>query len=165
MNRLAKVAIAAAGLVACHGQTPAPKADQISFVADGSVLYREDASGRTPLLALDSATAPAGVLIAPSQWSPAPGSTFGVAARTFRHVVASSQHDFVAWETNGAVHDLLGVIRSDGSKLDVLDFYFDSSADSLKWSADGKQLKAFYTPPSGIAEVRVYDAAAGKRVK
>ncbi|MHB8839759.1 MAG: hypothetical protein ACYC7F_12515 [Gemmatimonadaceae bacterium] len=143
---------------------PQPQPQLITFVADGSIVYRQDANGRRALLALDSATAPAGAAIVPRQWTPAPGSTFSVAAARFRRVVASPLVDWVAFETAGT-HELVGVVPTGGGALTVLDFYFDSSADSLRWAPTGRYLTAFYTPPSGTAEVRVYDATLGKRIR
>ncbi|MHB0962298.1 MAG: hypothetical protein ACYC5V_03695 [Gemmatimonadaceae bacterium] len=100
----------------------------------------------------------------PRLWTPAPGSTFSVAATRFRHVVPSPLVDWVAFETAGT-HELVGVVPAAGGALKVLDFYFDSSADSLQWAPTGRFLTAFYTPPSGTAEVRVYDATLGKRIR
>ena len=145
-------------------ETPPPTAQPPKFSAEGSVLYRDDERGRVALLALDSATAPQGAVIAPSMWSPQPGSTFGVAAKTFRHTAVSPDARWVAWESAGAVHDLLGVVPGAGGKLTVLDFYFDSGADSLRWTSN-TQLSAYYMPPSGQSEVRVYDAVSGKRIR
>jgi hypothetical protein len=148
----------------CRHQSPAPQAQAITFVTDGSTVYRQDGNGRRALLTLDSASAPAGAAIVPRQWTPAPGSTFSVAATRFRHVVPSPLVDWVAFETAGT-HELLGIVPAAGGALKVLDFYFDSSADSLRWAPSGRYLTAFYLPPSGTAEVRVYDATLGKRIR
>jgi hypothetical protein len=148
----------------CIHKSPMAQPQQVTFVVDKGVLYRQDFSGRKALLALDAATAPAGAAIVPKQWTPAPGSTFSVAATSFRRVVPSPLSDWVAFETAGT-HELVGVVPANGGPLTVLDFYFDSSADSLKWAPTGRNLTAFYTPPSGVAEVRVYDATLGKRIK
>jgi hypothetical protein len=149
---------------ACRHTSPETQPRRVEFVAEGSLLYRQDSSGRRALLALDSAGAPAGAAIVPRQWTPAPGSTFSVAATRFRHVVPSPLMDWVAFETAGT-HELVGIVPAKGGPLQVLDFYFDSSADSLKWAATGRYLTAFYTPPSGVGEVRVYDATLGKRIR
>ena len=148
-------------LAGCHNRQAAPT--PTTFVAERGVLYRVDSTGKTPILALDSATAPPSVPIAPATWTPQPGSTFGVAAKSFLHLAASPSSDWVGWETHGAVHDLIGVTPAKGGTYKVLDFYFDSAADSLKWV--GKYLNAYYMPPSGVAEVRVYDPVTGKRLK
>jgi hypothetical protein len=148
----------------CRYQAPAPQPPRVTFVVEGGTVFRRDAGGRRALLALDSAAAPAGTAIVPRQWTPAPGSTFSVAATSFRHVVPSPRADWVAIETAGT-HELVGVVPAAGGALTVLDFYFDSSADSLRWAPTGALLTAYYTPPSGAAEVRVYDATRGKRVK
>lgn len=161
-----KLLIALALLVCsgCRHKTPGAQPRPITFAAEGRVLYRHDGSGRTALLALDSATAPAGAAIVPSRWTPAPGSTFSVAATSFRRVEPSPLSDWVAFETAGT-HELVGIVPANGGPLKVLDFYFDSSADSLQWAPAGRYLTAFYTPPSGVAEARVYDATLGKRIK
>ena len=148
----------------CRPKAPEPQPGRIEFVAEGSVVYRQDGSARRALLALDSATAPTGAAIVPRQWTPAPGSTFSVAATRFRHVVPSPSMDWVAFETGGT-HELVGIVPANGGALHVLDFYFDSSADSLKWAATGRYLTAFYLPPSGVREVRVYDATLLKRIR
>lgn len=148
----------------CRHTPPRAQAQPVSFVVEGGTVYRQDGSGRRALLALDAAAAPAGAAIVPRQWTPAPGSTFSVAATRFRHVVPSPLVDWVAFETAGT-HELVGVVPATGGALKVLDFYFDSSADSLQWAPSGRYLTAFYTPPSGTAEVRVYDATLGKRIK
>lgn len=148
----------------CRHKAPGAQPRPITFVADGSTVYREEANGRRAVLTLDSATAPAGAAIVPRQWTPAQGSTFSVAATRFRRVVPSPRMDWVAFETAGT-HELIGVVPAAGGALTVLDFYFDSSADSLRWAPTGRFLTAFYTPPSGTAEVRVYDATLGKRIK
>jgi hypothetical protein len=147
----------------CRYQSPAAQPQPVAFVTEGSTVYRQDGSGRRAVLSLDSAAAPAGAAIVPREWSPAQGSTFSVAATRFRHVVPSPRADWVAFET-AATHELVGVVPATGGALKVLDFYFDSSADSLRWTPSGL-LTAFYTPPSGTAEMRVYDAALGKRIK
>lgn len=149
--------------VGCRHQSPAAKPQPITFVTEGNTVYRQDEAGRRAVLTLDSAAAPSGTAIVPRQWSPAQGSTFSVAATRFRHVLPSPRADWVAFETAGT-HELVGVVPAAGGALKVLDFYFDSSADSLRWSSGGL-LTAFYMPPSGTAEVRVYDATLGKRVK
>ncbi len=148
----------------CRHQPPQSQPQPVAFVTEGSTVYRQDGSGRRALLTLDSAAAPAGAAIVPRQWTPAPGSTFSVAATRFRHVLASPLVDWVAFETAGT-HELVGVVPAAGGALAVLDFYFDSSADSLRWAPSGRYLTAFYTPPSGTAEVRVYDATLGKRIR
>jgi hypothetical protein len=148
----------------CRHKAPEARAQSLSFVTEGNIVYRLDGSGRRAVLSLDSAAAPAGTAIVPRQWSPAQGSTFSVAATRYRHVVPSPIVDWVAFETAGT-HELVGVVPANGGALKVLDFYFDSSADSLRWAPSGRYLTAFYTPPSGIAEVRVYDATLGKRVR
>ncbi|MHB1095289.1 MAG: hypothetical protein ACYC3F_03875 [Gemmatimonadaceae bacterium] len=148
----------------CRHTSAAPQPTPVTFVTDGSTVYRQDANGRRALLALDSAAAPVGAAIVPRQWTPAPGSTFSVAATRFRRVVPSPLVDWVAFETAGT-HELVGVVPATGGALKVLDFYFDSSADSLQWAPTGRYLTAFYTPPSGTAEVRVYDATLGKRIR
>lgn len=149
---------------ACRHSPPDTRTSHVEFIADGGLLIRRDDGGRRALLALDSATAPAGALIAPRRWSPAQGSTFNVAATRFRHVAPSPRADWVAFETEGT-HELVGVVAATGRSMHVLDFFFDSSADSLRWASAGRYLTAYYTPPSGVSEVRVYDAATGKRVK
>ena len=131
----------------------------------GRVLYRDDGGVRTPLLALDSAHAPRNVAVAPAQWQPAPGSVFGVSATSFRHIAPAPRADRVAWETAGAVHDLLGVVPASGGDIVVLDFYFDSSARELSWAPNGRYLAAIYDSPSGVAELRVYDVVAAKRLE
>lgn len=148
----------------CRHTTPLPQSRPITFVAEGGTVFRVEANGRRAVLALDSSTAPAGTAIVPRQWTPAQGSTFSVAATRFRRVVPSPRMDWVAFETAGT-HELVGVIPAAGGALKVLDFYFDSSADSLRWAPTGRYLTAFYMPPSGTAEVRVYDAALGTRIK
>jgi hypothetical protein len=148
----------------CRHKAPEAQPQPVSFVTEGGTVYRQDGSGRRALLSLDSAAASAGVAIVPRQWTPAPGSTFSVAATRFRHVVPSPLVDWVAFETAGT-HELVGVVPAAGGALKVLDFYFDSSADSLQWAPSGRYLTAFYTPPSGTAEVRVYDATQGKRIR
>ena len=148
----------------CGHQPPQSQPQPVSFVTEGSTVYRQDGANRRALLTLDSAAAPTGAAIVPRQWTPAPGSTFSVAATRFRHVLASPLVDWVAFETAGT-HELVGVVPAAGGALKVLDFYFDSSADSLRWAPSGRYLTAFYTPPSGIAEVRVYDATLGKRIR
>jgi hypothetical protein len=136
----------------------------VTFVAEGATIYRQDGSGRLALVTLDSAAAPAGAAIVPRQWSPAQGSTFSVAASRFRHVAPSPLADWVAFESAGT-HELIGVVPASGGALKVLDFYFDSSADSLRWAPGGRYLTSFYTPPSGTPEARVYDAVLGRRIK
>jgi len=152
----------------CRYTAPAaqaqPQGQRVTFFADGGTLYRQDGTGRKALVALDSATAPAGAAVVPRQWTPAPGSTFSVAATRYRHVMPSPLSDWVAFETGGT-HELVGVVPATGGPLKVLDFYFDSSADSLRWAPTGRYLTAFYMPPSGVAEARVYDATLGKRIK
>lgn len=128
------------------------------------MLYRVDAAGRLPILALDSATAPGGVAVAPSTWTPAPGSTFGVAAKQFRLVAPAPAADWVAWESAGAVHDLLGLVPGHGGNIVVLDFFFDSSAGELLWAPAGRYLAALYEPPSGYPELRLYDAQTGTKL-
>lgn len=149
---------------ACQRRAPAVQPGRVEIYAEGSVIYRRDDSGRRALLALDSAAAPAGAAIVPPLWTPAPGSTFSVAATRFRHVLPSPLLDWVAFETAGT-HELVGIVPAKGGALQVLDFYFDSSADSLKWAATGRYLTAFYVAPSGVAEARVYDATLGKRIR
>jgi len=148
----------------CRPTPPRAQPQPLSFVVEGGTIYRQDRSERRALLTLDSAAAPSGAAIVPRQWSPAQGSTFSVAATRYRHVVPSPLADWVAFETAGT-HELVGVVPAAGGALKVLDFYFDSSADSLQWAPSGRYLSAFYTPPSGTAEVRVYDATLGKRIK
>jgi hypothetical protein len=157
------IAIALLMGVGCRHQIPQAKPQPITFVTEGATVYRQDETGRHAVLSLDSAAAPTGAAIVPREWSPAPGSTFSVAATRFRHVVPSPSADWVAFETAGT-HELVGVVPATGGALTVLDFYFDSSADSLRWTPSGL-LTAFYTPPSGTAEVRMYDATLGKRIK
>lgn len=149
--------------VGCRHQSPEAKPQPVTFATEGGTVYRQDGAGHRAVLALDSAAAPAGTAIVPKRWSPAQGSTFSVASTRFRHVLPSPRGDWVAFETAGT-HELVGVVPAAGGALTILDFYFDSSADSLRWTPSGL-LTAFYTPPSGTAEVRVYDAILGKRVK
>lgn len=158
------LALALLGATACRHAAPPAQPHPATFVADGSTIYRNDSGGRRALVSLDSAAAPAGTALVPRTWTPAPGSTFNVAATRFRHIAPSPRADWVAFET-AATHELVGVVPAAGGALKVLDFYFDSSADSLRWEPAGRLLTAFYTPPSGVAEVRVYDAVLGKRVK
>ena len=127
------------------------------------MLYRYDHELRTPLLALDSGLARAGVPVVPAQWEAAPGSVFRVRATAFRHVVGAPAGDWVAWETMGT-HELLGVVPGQGGDVVVVDFYFDSSARELLWAPAGRFLAAFYTPPGGYAELRVYEARTGTRL-
>lgn len=164
VNRGPLVALALLVCSGCLHKAPAPQSHAATFVSERGVLYRQDDTGRSALLALDSATAPAGAAVVPSKWTPSPGSTFSVAATRFRHIAPSPLGDWVAFETAGT-HELVGIVPANGGALKVLDFYFDSSADSLKWAPAGRYLTAFYTPPSGVAEVRVYDATLGKRIK
>ncbi|MBW7933947.1 MAG: hypothetical protein H3C62_10120 [Gemmatimonadaceae bacterium] len=164
MNSRLLVVLALLATTGCRHKAPEAQPQPVAFVADGGTIYRQDSSGRRALLALDSATAPAGAAIVPREWTPAPGSTFSVAAARFRHVVPSPSADWVAFETAGT-HELVGVVPANGGLLKVLDFYFDSSADSVVWQPNGRYLNAFYTPPSGTPEVRVYDVTLGKRIK
>ena len=159
-----RLLIALALMIGPGCRMKSPQAQPVTFVAEGSTVYRLDGSGRRALLSLDSAAARVGAAIVPRQWSPAPGSTFSVATTRFRHVVPSPRVDWVAFETAGT-HELVGVVPATGGALTVLDFFFDSSADSLQWAPAGRFLSAFYTPPSGTAEVRVYDVTLGKRVQ
>lgn len=164
MNTRLLIALALLLGIGCRHPLPGPQPQPVTFVAAGSSVYRQDANGRHALLALDSSAAPAGAAIVPRYWTPAPGSTFSVAATRFRRVVPSPVMDWVAFETAGT-HELVGLVPAAGGALTVLDFYFDSSADSLQWAPNGRYLTAFYMPPSGTAEVRVYDAKLGKRIK
>lgn len=164
MNTRLLIALALLLGSGCRPKAPAPQPQPLTCFAEGSTVYCQDVSGRRALLTLDSAAAPAGAAIVPRQWTPAPGSTFSVAATRFRRVVPSPLVDWVAFETAGT-HELVGVVPATGGAFKVLDFYFDSSADSLQWEPSGRYLTAFYTPPSGTAEVRVYDAARGKRIR
>lgn len=136
---------------------------EVAFEVREGRLIRSDGDGDRALLALDSA-APAGVPVVPASWQPAPGSTFGIRATSFRHAVASPGGRWVAWEA-GSTHDLVGVVPADGGPVTVLDFYFDSSAEELIWAPGGRYLAARYLPPSGMQEVRVYDAHAGTRLR
>ena len=115
----------------CRHKSPEPQPQPITFVTEGSTVYRQDGNGRRALLALDSSAAAAGAAIVPREWTPAPGSTFSVPATSFRRVVPSPRVDWVAFETAGT-HELVGVVLAAGGALKVLDFYFDSSADSLQ---------------------------------
>ena len=164
MNTRLLIALALLLGSGCRHTSATPQPTSVTFVTDGSTVYRQDANGRRALVTLDSAAAPSGAAIVPRQWTPAPGSTFSVAATRFRRVVPSPLVDWVAFETAGT-HELVGVVPAAGGALKVLDFYFDSSADSLQWAPTGRYLTAFYTPPSGTAEVRVYDATLGKRIR
>ncbi|HKK27470.1 MAG TPA: hypothetical protein VKB18_05280 [Gemmatimonadota bacterium] len=137
---------------------------QATFSVEAGVLVRREGGKSRPLLALDSAEAPAGVPVVPGTWKPAPGSSFGVEASSFRHVAPSPDGAWVAWETDG-VHELLGVVPADGGRPAVLDFFFDSHASELTWAAGGPYLAARYLPPSGREELRVYDAARGARLQ
>lgn len=144
-----------------------PKASdrqEVRFAARRGLLYREADGTELPLLALDSAGAPSGVPVVPGSWEPASGSRFSVEADGFRHVVPSPEGRWVAWETE-SVHDLLGVVPADGGSPRVLDFYFDSSARELTWAPGGRFLASTYLPPSGLEELRVYDAEAGTRLR
>lgn len=137
---------------------------EVRFVVRQGILYRQGAEGERPLLALDSAAAPSGVPVVPGYWEPGPRSGFRVDAEDLRHVVPSPERRWVAWETE-SVHDLVGVVPADGGSLTVLDFYFDSSARQLTWAPGGRFLASFYLPPSGLEELRVYDAEAGARLR
>lgn len=138
-------------------------AQEAEFVVRDAVLYRRTAEGRRPLLALDSAAAPAGVPVVPATWSPAPDAAFRIGASDLSRVVPSPTGRRVAWQTE-SIHRLVGVVGADGERLSVLDFYFDSSARDLTWAPAGRYLAARYLPPSGMEEVRVYDAEAGTRL-
>ena len=136
----------------------------VAFTVREAVLVRRADGGERPLLALDSASAPEGVPAVPASWRPSPDATFGVRATAFRHVVPSPEGRWVAWEA-GSTHDLVGVVPADGGPPTVLDFYFDSSAEELSWAPGGRYLAARYLPPSGYAEVRLYDAETGSRLR
>ncbi len=128
------------------------------------MLVRSADDGERPLLALDSAAAPAGVPAVPAAWRPAADATFRIGATAFRHVVPSPDGRWVAWEA-GSTHDLVGVVPADGGPVTVLDFYFDSSAEELTWAPGGRYLIVRHLPPSGMLEARVYDAEAGTRLR
>lgn len=134
------------------------------FEVRQGMLYRQRADEERPLLALDSAAAPSGVPVVPGYWETGPRSGFRVDAEDLRQVVPSPEGRWVAWETE-SVHALVGVVPADGGPLTVLDFYFDSSARDLTWAPGGRFLAAFYLPPSGLEELRVYDAEAGTRLR
>lgn len=136
---------------------------QPAFYLEGGVLYRRDEAGIRPLLALDSAAAPPGTPVLPAEWRVDEGAVFRVKAERLLHIAPSPGLRWVAWETN-AVHDLLGVVPATGGPVEVLDFFFDSSADSLRWAPGDRYLAAFHLPPSGSRELRVYDAERGVRL-
>ena len=140
------------------------QAPDATFVVENRVLLRRDASGEQPILGLAPGAAPQGVPALPESWTPASGSTFRVRTVDLRHVVPSPTGAWVAWETE-SVHDLMGVVAADGSRMSVLDFYFDSSALELTWAPGGRYVMAFYLPPSGMDQARVYDAEAGARLR
>lgn len=172
------VALAAAVVLGCSPRETAPPPDiqatadpslasaadpQPAFYLENGVLYRRDEAGVRPLLALDSASAPPGTPVLPGEWRVDADAVFRVEAERLLHVVPSPALRWVAWETN-AVHDLLGVVPAAGGDAEVLDFFFDSSADSLRWAPGDRYLAAFYLPPSGYRELRVYDAERGVRL-
>lgn len=136
---------------------------QPAFYLEGGVLYRRDEAGIRPLLALDSVSAPPGTPVLPAEWRVDADAVFRAKAERLLHIAPSPALRWVAWETN-AVHDLLGVVPAAGGPVKVLDFFFDSSADSLRWAPGDRYLAAFHLPPSGYRELRVYDAERGVRL-
>lgn len=170
--------LAATAVLGCSPRDTAPPPDvrataalslasaaeqQPAFYLEDGVLYRRDEAGIRPLFALDSASAPPGTPVLPAEWRVDADAVFRVKAERLLHVVPSPALRWVAWETN-AVHDLLGVVPAAGGPVKVLDFFFDSSADSLRWAPGDRYLAAFHLPPSGYRELRVYDAERGVRL-
>ena len=127
------------------------------------VLYRRTSTDTLPLLALDSGSAPRGVPALPVNWSPIPEAEFGVYGDRFRHIVPSPEDRWVAWEPF-STHELVGVIPTRGGAPVVLDFYWDSGADSLVWAPGDRYLASYYPSPSGFDELRLYDAERGIRL-
>jgi len=141
-----------------------PKAPaQPEFLVENRVLVRREGSASTPLLALDSAAA-RGVPVLPATYTTSSGAELGVRATRFLHVAPSPGLRWVAWESN-ATHDLVGVIPAAGGEPRILDLFFDSSGDSIRWAPGDRYFAVFYTPPSGYAALPVYDAQTGKRLR
>ncbi len=134
-----------------------------SYFQSERVLYRASGSDTVALLALDSAAAPAGVPVLPATWRPIPEAEFGVQGDSLRHIAPSPDGRRVAWEVF-STHGLVGVVPAIGGVPTPLDFYWDSGSDSLVWSPDSRYLAAYYTSPSGFAELPIYDTERGIRL-
>lgn len=164
--------LAAALLLACGPAPVPPRAAaprEFAVAERGRVIVQldRDARGRArrrPLLRVTDL---------PTEWEPAAGARFRVGGDSFHLATPARDGRLVAWQA-GATHALLGVHPAlDDAGLapgvaaprpTILDFFFDSRADAVAWSPDGRHLLALYTGPSGSAEARLYDARRGRRL-
>jgi|GEM_PF-6187685 hypothetical protein len=161
---LAGCAGAPAGAVNPPGVPAAGRAEAPEFYAEGRLLMRREGGAARALLALDSAAGGRGAPVLPATYRTSSGAELGVRATRFLHVAPSPAGRWVAWESS-ATHDLLGVIPAGGGEPRILDLYFDSSGDSIRWAPGDRYLAVFHTPPSGYTALPVYDAVAGKRLR
>ncbi|HYW09684.1 MAG TPA: hypothetical protein VE913_22160 [Longimicrobium sp.] len=143
---------------------PAEASSQAEFYAEGRLLMRRQGGAARAILALDSAAGGRGAPVLPGTYRVASDVELGVRATRFVHVVPSPAGRWVAWES-GATHDLVGVIPAAGGEPRILDLFFDSSGDSIRWAPGDRYFAVFYASPTGYTALPVYDAVAGKRLR
>ncbi|HEX8432639.1 MAG TPA: hypothetical protein VF625_15230 [Longimicrobium sp.] len=153
---------APAAIEAAAGRAEVPS--QAEFYAEGRLLMRRHGGASRALLALDSAAGGGGAPVLPGTYRIENDVELGVRATRFVHVVPSPAGRWVAWES-GATHDLVGVIPAGGGEPRILDLFFDSSGDSIRWAPGDRYFAVFYASPSGYTALPVYDAVAGKRLR
>ncbi len=95
----------------------------------------------------------------PDTWDPNTGRAsddgFGVAAARFRIFALSPDAQWIAWDTEGAVHDLLGVVHVPTRRASVIDFLFGGSVNTFAWSPQSDYLAAPLDTPA-LPAIEIY---------
>ncbi len=129
--------------------TPPPEAIE-AFQEEGVLMVRNGAGDEFAVLAATGL---------PDMWDPNTGRAsedgFGVAAETFRTFALSPDAQWIAWDTEGAVHDLLGVVHVPSRRAFVLDFLFEGSVNTFAWSPQSDYLAAGLDTPA-LPTIEIY---------
>ena len=95
----------------------------------------------------------------PDRWDPIAGLAsddgFGVAAESFRLFALSPDAQWIAWDTAGGTHDLLGVVHVPTRRAFVVDFLFEGSVNTFAWSPQSDFLAAGLDTPA-VPVVEIY---------
>ena len=121
-----------------------------AFQEEGVLMVRDGAGDEFAILAA------AGL---PAMWDPNTGRAsddgFGGDAERFRTFALSPDAQWIAWDTEGAVHDLLGVVHVPTRRAFVLGFLFEGSVNTFAWSPQSDYLAAGLDTPA-LPTIEIY---------
>ena len=129
--------------------TPPPEVIE-AFQDEGVLKVRYDNDEEVAILAASGL---------PDGWDPnaqvASEDGFGVAAEQFRRFSLSPDAEWIAWDTEGSVHDLVGLVHVRTRRAFVIDFLFEGSVAAFAWSPGSDFLAAELSTPA-LPTVEIY---------